>query len=88
MIHCGGDRWDESIKKVDVVDCRLLASIWATNNLTGIVISNQFNSKTNPTFRRNGVLIFSPWQLLGYGLFFCLLYRLRKLSKTDFILSN
>ena len=28
MIHCGGDSWDESIKKVDVVDCRLLANIW------------------------------------------------------------
>jgi hypothetical protein len=44
--------------------------------------------RQNPTFIRNGVLIISPCQPLGYRLFFSFLYRLRKLSEAGFIFPN
>ncbi len=39
MLLCGIDCWNESMGLSDVVDYIYLASIWATNNLAGIVIS-------------------------------------------------
>ena len=39
MLHCGIIWWDESMERGGVVDYMYFASIWAINNLAGIVIS-------------------------------------------------
>ncbi len=62
-----------------------LASIWATNNLASVVISDRFNTTTKPHLYEKWGLDIQSMATLGYELFFSLLYRLRKLPKTLFI---
>jgi hypothetical protein len=62
-----------------------IASIWATNNLASVVISDRFNTTTKPHLYEKWGLKIQSMATLGYELFFSLLYRLRKLSKTLFI---
>jgi len=59
-----------------------LANMWTINDA---VISITSIKTQNPTSMRNGVLIISPCQPLGYRLFFSFLCRLMQLFKTFFI---
>jgi len=48
MLLCGIDWWDISMEKKEGRNYRYLASIWATNNLAGIVISVKILARNFP----------------------------------------
>ena len=59
------DEPDKNIRCRFTCDCFKIESYVRSNARLFLEIE-----KTNPTSIRNGVLIFTPWQPLGYGLFF------------------
>jgi len=48
ILLCGIDWWDISMEKKEGRNYRYLASIWATNNLAGIVISVKILARNFP----------------------------------------